>query len=485
MCSRLPRIAVLFLAAWACPRPAWAAPGVKDVAGDWDSDWGWVVLQATPTKGARTLAVRGFWAQDADKKGLISSGTFDPATRTLECSIRQGWNNQHGTAKFTLSADGQTFKGTWRHGGGAGEWVLRRVRGDTFEEKVDSLVAYAGVKPDGPGGAVAVVEGGKVLLQKGYGLAYLHDRTPNTAQTSFELASVSKQFTAAAIMILHDRGKLSLDDDVRKHLPELPVYDRQHPIRLHHLLHHTSGLPQYGDLEVPKVPRRKPHFICNEDFAREFARQRGTFPQQFTPGDRDDYNNGGYMLLALVAQRVSGKPFGTFLRQAIFDPLGMKHSWVYDRPKAHPKNPSFGYCKGEKTLYQEYYGCPPRKNEDWLCVGGSGVWSSALDMAKWDLAWRNGKLFKRATRERALAPWKTNAGEAVNYGYGWNLIFDDKGKLALIAHNGGGPSFCSTNYVNFAEDRCVVVLSNWHEFELGWVRDGIQRLCRAMKHRDR
>jgi CubicO group peptidase (beta-lactamase class C family) len=333
---------------------------------------------------------------------------------------------------------------------------------------------------------VVLVEDGKVVFQKGYGLACLRDRKPNTPQTSFELASVSKQFTAAAIMILHDRGKLSLDDDVRKHIPELPVYDRKHPIRIHHLLHHTSGLPHYGDLEVPQVKGRKPPFVCNKDFAGEFARQRAKFPLRFRPGEKDEYNNGGYVLLALIAERAARQSFGKFLQRAVFKPLGMKNSWVYENPKVRTHNPALGYCKGEKKKrYQEYYGCPPYRNEHWLCCGGHGVWSSAEDLGKWNLVWRNGKLFKPETLQRALAPWKTNAGAVVNYGFGWNLTLDGAGKPVLIAHNGGGPSFCSTNYVHLGEDWAVAVLSNWHEFELGWVRDGIVRLRRAMKYQDR
>ena len=259
-------------AALVLPPAAHASRDERAVAGEWDSDWGWVVLEASPIEGTRALAVTGYWIQDTEKKGLIPSGTFDPATRTLEFALVQSWNKKRGTATFVLSADGRTFKGTWQYGDGQGEWLLRRVRGDTFEAKVDSLVAYAGVRADGPGGAVMVVEDGKVLLAKGYGYAHVASRKPNTGQTSFELASVAKQFTAAAIMILRDQGELAFRDDVRQYIPELPVYRPRHPILISHLLHHTSGLPQYGDLDVPQVKGRKPPFVCNEDFAPEFAR---------------------------------------------------------------------------------------------------------------------------------------------------------------------------------------------------------------------
>ena len=466
------------------PAATHAALDVGDVAGEWDSDSGWVVLEASPKPGKAAIAVSGYWIQDTDKKGLIPSGTFHPARRTLEFEFTQSWNKKHGTATFALSPDDRTFKGTWRHEGGEGEWLLRRVRGKTFEAKVDSLVAYAGVRRDGAGGAVMVVEDGKVLLQKGYGYAHIATRKPNTAQTSFELASVAKQFTAAAIMILRDQGRLAFHDDVRKYIPELPVY-RKGTIRIVHLLHHTSGLPQYGDLDVPQVAGRWPPFVCNDDFAGEFARQRARFPLVFTPGERDNYNNGGYMLLALIVQRVSGKSFGTFLRDEIFQPLGMTSSWVYESPAVRTIDPAFGYCKGEKSRYEEYYGCPPYKNEFWLCCGGSGVWSSVADVAEWDMAWRDKKLFKPGTIKVATTPWKTNDGKSVNYGFGWNLTKDGPGEVSRIWHNGGGPSFCSTNEINFTEDRSIAVLSNDHEFELYWVRGGIERLCRAIKYQNK
>jgi CubicO group peptidase (beta-lactamase class C family) len=452
----------------------------NDVAGAWDSDWGWMVLKTTQVRGKKTLSVSGWWVQDVSKKGLIPSGTYDPASRTFRCDLVQDWNSVKGTARFRLSADGWALTGSWKHSGGQGEWKLKRVVGDDFQSQVDSLVEDAGVSRDTPGCAVLVIEDGKVVLQKGYGLACLRDKTPITSQTSFELASCSKQFAAAAIMRLCDQGKLSFADDVRKYVPELPRY-RKGTIRLHHLLHHTSGLPQYGDFEVPKVAAgRKPPYVCNEDFAGEFARQRKKFPLKFAPGEKYEYNNGGYMLLALVAQRVAHKPFGRVLQDEVFVPLGMRHSWVYDSPRARPRSPALGYGLSAAKKLEEVYGCPPYRKEFWLCVGGSGVWTCVEDLARWDAAWRSGKFFKPATAEAACRPWKTRDGQAQGYGFGWGLGHDGDG-LTWMAHSGGGPSFCSTVYRNLAEDRTIAVLTNYHECELYWVRDGLERLCRARK----
>jgi CubicO group peptidase (beta-lactamase class C family) len=192
-------------------------------------------------------------------------------------------------------------------------------------------------------------------------------------------------------MILHDQGKLSFDDDVRKYVPELPAYHPRQPIRIHHLLHHASGLPMYGDLDVPKTAGRKPDYVCNEDFAPEFARQRAKFPPHFLPGEKLEYNNGGYMLLALIVQHVSKKSFGTFLHEHVFAPLQMRHSWVYESPRVKSLEPAMGYCKGDKTPFQAYYGCPPFKNESWLCCGGSDSASTFFTIASTSLRSRAGR----------------------------------------------------------------------------------------------
>jgi CubicO group peptidase (beta-lactamase class C family) len=151
----------------------------------------------------------------------------------------------------------------------------------SVEPAIDGLVQNQGIARDGPGVAILIHQPGKVQFAKGYGLANLADRTPITPQTLFELASVSKTFTSTAVLILHERGKLSVDDEVRKFLPELPVY-RGRPIRIRDLLQHVSGLPDYMDFE--DVPAAHKTFWDNDDYVGEFARQRRKFPLRFLPG---------------------------------------------------------------------------------------------------------------------------------------------------------------------------------------------------------
>src|SRR5262249_10205070 len=150
-------------------------------------------------------------------------------------------------------------------------------------------------------------------------------------------------------------------------------------------------------LRVPKVPGRKPDYVVNEDFAREYTRQRKKFPLRFAPGSKYEYSNGNFMLLALIAHRVCKKPFHPVIHDEVFGPLHMAQSWVYDGPKVRTKDPAIGYGLDANKKLVEVYGCPPYRQEYWLCVGGSGVWTCVEDLANYDRAWRSGKFFKPET----------------------------------------------------------------------------------------
>src|SRR5262245_21949837 len=174
-------------------------------------------------------------------------------------------------------------------------------------DRVDALIARH-VKPNGPGCAVLVLRQGRVLHRKGYGLASVEHQAPVTPQTVFELASVSKQFTAAGVLLLVERGRLALDDDVRKHVPELPEFDPKRPIRITDLLHHISGLPEYliGVFTAKEDPAR----LKTADVPRLIAGKKLVFPT----GTKWKYCNTNYALLALVVERVTGKKFSAFMR---------------------------------------------------------------------------------------------------------------------------------------------------------------------------
>lgn len=335
---------------------------------------------------------------------------------------------------------------------------------------IDQLVEKSDITPDGPGIAILVQQPGRLLFKKGYGLANLKSRAPITSKTMFELASVSKSFTATAVLILHDRGQLSIDDDVRQYLPELPQYHENRPIRIRDLLHHVSGLPDYMSFE--NVPARHETWWSDEDYAAAFSKQRKEHPLDFPTGAKYEYNNTNYMLLGLLIERVAQKPFGLFLRDEVFVPAGMQNSFVYESPRAAPKEHAPGCIRAlgyewrkKKQIWAEAWGAPPLREETLLTVGDGGIWTNLEDMALWDLAVREGKLLKEATWKMALKPSKTRDGKTNEYGLGWTLYRDDSGGLNGYGHEGSWGGFRTSYYRYLAADRTTVVLSNRGTFD--------------------
>lgn len=344
--------------------------------------------------------------------------------------------------------------------------VAESVANPPYSAAIDSLVKKHGFKADGPGVAILIVEPGKPAFMKGYGLARLRDKTPITPRTLFELASVSKTFTATAVLMLQERGKLAVDDDVRKYVPELPNYGPSRPIRISDLLHHTSGLPDY--LSFDEVPSRHRDFWVNEDYASEFARQRQEHPLDFPTGQKYDYNNTNYMLLGLIVARVSKKSYGAFLHDEIFAPAGMKSSFVYENRQAATKERSLlcaiGYEKHKKQ-WQETWGVPPYRLEEHLEVGDGAVWSNLEDMRQWDAALREHKLITADSLQAALQPSKTKDGETNSYGWGWEVYRDDSGGMNGFGHEGSWGGFRTSYYQYVAADRTTVILSNRGNFD--------------------
>jgi CubicO group peptidase (beta-lactamase class C family) len=328
---------------------------------------------------------------------------------------------------------------------------------------------------------VLVVEGGRVFFEKGYGVAHFKDNRHITPKTTFELASCSKAFTGAAILLLYEQGKLKLEDDVRKFIPELPEYDKKHPIRILELSGHASGLPEYMDF--PDVKGKHPKFVTNEDYAGVFAHDRKKFPLKFLPGEKSLYTNTNYMLMALIVERVSKKSFAEFLKSEIFEPLGMKTATVYEHPKVEVRDPALGYAKEkEKGLYKDIWGPPPFRHESNLVVGDGSVWVSLEDMTRWDDGWRNGKILKPETIKHALVQSKTRDGKDNDYAFGWILDLD-KEKLNGMSHFGAWGGFHTMIDRNIAANRTIVVLSNWDAIDPGKISGPVEHLCWAMPHK--
>lgn len=332
---------------------------------------------------------------------------------------------------------------------------------------IDRLVAKSGIDDDGPGVAIFIRVPGKLVFQKGYGLASVKEAAPITPTTLFELASCSKPFTATAILILLDRGLLTLDDDVRDYIPELPEYSSENPILIRDLLQHTSGLPEYFDFDDEDVPMRHKTYAVNEDYIGMFAKVQKDYPLQFRTGSKFEYTNSNFLLLASIVQRVARQPFGEFVRQEIFIPAGMEHTFVCQSPQSVPQdeeerfNRASGYEWHEKKeVWKASWGTPPEWAQKVMVVGDGGVWSNLEDMAKWDAAVRARKFLKPATWKEALAPATTRKGKAFDYGLGWTLYTDDDGSVHAYGHDGTWAGFENSYYRDLGGNRSTIILSN-------------------------
>ncbi|MFC4312715.1 serine hydrolase domain-containing protein [Steroidobacter flavus] len=290
----------------------------------------------------------------------------------------------------------------------------------------------------GPGCAVGVMRKGEIVFQRGYGMADLEQKVPVTPRTAFSIASISKQFTATAIALLEEQGKVSADDDVRKYVPELRDYG--HVIRIRHLIHHTSGLRDYSNL-WGLSGRNRSAPITRGEALDLLARQKQL---NFVPGEQYSYNNSGYLLLEVIVERVSGLSLGEFAAQYIFRPLGMRHTlYYYGDRTATPSNddtvpiienraqPYLKTASGEYRLVRTSYDS----------IGAGGVITTLEDLARWDANFYDNRLGKggpalieRLTRLRPL-----NGGQEGTYGYG--LMIEQYRGVPTVFHSGGAGGY--------------------------------------------
>lgn len=343
-------------------------------------------------------------------------------------------------------------------------WAAAAAEQSPLANAVGELARQHGIQPDGPGLAVSVHQPGKRPFTHTVGMANLETKAPITNQTLFELASVSKTMTATAILILHDRGQLHIDDDVRKYLPELPDYSQGQPIRIQNLLQHTSGLASYLDFE--NVPAKHKTYWINDDYVGEFARQK--IPLDFPTGQRYQYNNSNYMLLAAIVGRVTKHPFEVWVSRTMFAKAGMSTAFVNEQPSSVPPklapHCAVGYRK-QKNKWRAAWGVPSEREETIFTVGDGSIWCSLDDMVAWDAAVRAGTFVKPATMQAALKPSKTHNGKTNNYGYGWSLYFNDDGTMKGYGHDGDWGGFHTSYYRYLTADRTTIILSNRGSFD--------------------
>jgi CubicO group peptidase (beta-lactamase class C family) len=296
-------------------------------------------------------------------------------------------------------------------------------------------------KPDSPGCALGIVQQGKLVYQKGYGQANLEQNIPINPSTVFYIASTSKQFTAASIALLAKQDKLSLDDDIRKYLPELPVYDS--PITIRHLIHHTSGIPDYLEL-LGLAGQRLDDVHSEEDILELLSRQKSL---SFKSGDQFLYSNSGYFLLGVIVKRVGGKPLAQFAEQHIFNPLGMTHSRFHDSRTRLVKNRAQGYFSSKEGEVRNYLTQFDR-------VGDGGLMTTVGDLYRWDRASENGTLGSKHFAGSLLTQGQLNNGNSLTYAFG--LMIGQHRGLRTISHGGSFIGFKS-ELLRFPEKRLSVI----------------------------
>jgi CubicO group peptidase (beta-lactamase class C family) len=297
-------------------------------------------------------------------------------------------------------------------------------------------------QPRSPGCALGVARDGDLFYSRGYGYANLDHDIPITPQTVFDVGSVTKQFTAASLSMLALAGKLTLDDDVRKWLPELPEYEW--PITLRHMLHHTSGLRDYLNL-FPLAGRDDYHPISHAQILAMMSRQRALI---FPPGDRYLYSNTAYMLLAQVVERAGDKSLGEMAQERIFEPLEMEGSFMYEDLTAIIPRRATGYdrdAEGRLRIAHNY-------NFD---VAGDGqLYSTVEDLLRWDDYLHGAE--EPAIHSVMLTEGRLNAGDPIGYAQGIRLS-EHRG-LRTVGHSGSSWGF-RTELVRFVEPRLSIAIS--------------------------
>jgi CubicO group peptidase (beta-lactamase class C family) len=312
-----------------------------------------------------------------------------------------------------------------------------------LQKTVDSIVTEALKDGRAAGMTIAVVRGSDTLVLKGYGHADLEFDVPTPPRAIYEIGSITKQFTSASILLLQEEGKLSLDDDIRKHLPDYPTYGYRIPLR--RLMDHTSGIKGYTELaDFQRISTRK---LPKDSLVAIFKNR----PYEFAPGDALVYNNSAYFLLGLVIEKLTGMPYGDFVKARLFDKAGMKDSY-YCSENAVVKRRAHGYEMSPKGLVRASF-----IDHTYPYAAGS-LCASAVDLVAWNQALHGGKILKPESYQALITPESLNDGTKVRYAKG--IVPGELAGRRSLRHGGGIPGFLSDN-VYFPDDRTsIVVLVN-------------------------
>jgi CubicO group peptidase (beta-lactamase class C family) len=325
---------------------------------------------------------------------------------------------------------------------------------------VDAFVRAEMARQKVPGVAIAIVRGGEVVTTRGYGLANVEHQVPVKAETIFQSGSVGKQFTAAAVMLMVEEGRLSLSDPITRFFPDAPT--AWAGITVRHLLTHTSGIPDYT---TDTLDYRKDY---TED---ELARLAFGLALEFPPGSRWNYSNTGYVLLGVIVGKVSGRFYGDVLQERVFTPLGMKTACVISEEDIVP-NRAAGYRLVDGAL----------KNQEWVApklntTADGSLYLSALDMVAWDRGLRAGAVLRPESWARVYEPVRLTSGKTYPYGFGWGV--EQAGGQAVRRHGGSWQGFKSEIARFLGSDLTIIVFANLAEADPERFTEGIAAVLDA------
>jgi CubicO group peptidase (beta-lactamase class C family) len=298
-------------------------------------------------------------------------------------------------------------------------------------------------KTDEPGATVLVSRNGQVIYKKAFGMANLELNSPMQVDNIFWVASIGKQFTAVAILQLMEHGKLNLQDEITKFIPDYPSQGKK--ITIEHLLTHTSGIPTYSGMEDPE---RKLSLGCTQNDVIDFFKN---LPFRFDPGTKWEYSNSGYFLLGYIIEKITGKPYSEYLEENFFKPLGMTNSHYANETKVI-KNRVDAYSYGDNGLVNS------RPLNPTIIFSAGAIQSTVEDFFKWHQAVHSNKLVKKETIDKAVTRYKLTDGKETDYGYGWKLGYVYESPS--IWHGGGIEGFGNTEIYLPKEDVFVVVFTN-------------------------
>ena len=307
------------------------------------------------------------------------------------------------------------------------------------EKSIDDIMS-AYQSADKPGASVLVFKDDKIVFKKGYGVSNISTQEKINPTTNFRLASVSKQFTAMSILLLVQKGRLKLEDPLKKYFPSFPAYGKD--IKIKNLLTHTSGLMDYEDL----IPPTQAVQLHDTNCLQLMYKANGLY---FAPGSQYKYSNTGYAILALIVEKISGQDYGVFLKENIFKPLKMKNSVAFEEGKSTIPNRAFGYSLNNGNLVETDQSLTS------AVLGDGGIYTNTIEMTQWIKALWDYKLLGSEMQIQAWTRKKLNDGTPIDYGYGWHI--EDYKKITHPHHGGSSIGF-RNQLLLFPEQKLMVIL---------------------------